>query len=190
MLKFSVALVLFVAFFLSTCDESLPPRVEPQRFLRAEYAFATGVVEIRDSVAVGLGGAFTVSVRNLYAEVLQDSEAARVELDISLRDLPEQRGKAVATRRDLTDQSIVSRGLLTLLPNVDAIFLKQWEHRTSTGRRFWEFVRLTQKVTPRGEPYLESDPVNLVASGKVQLFKAKAPERLPQIHVALVYRIF
>lgn len=190
MFKFPFYIVSTLALLVSTCEESLPPRNEPQRFLQANYSVATGVVEIRDSAAVGLGGAFTISVKNIYVEVLQDSEYARADIDVWLRDFSEQQGKVVSTKRELTDPSLVSGGQLTLRPNVTATFLKQWEHRTIGGRRFWDFVRLTLKSTPLGEPYLESDPVNFVATGRVQLFKTKGPERLPQIQFALVYRIF
>lgn len=185
---FAVVSVVAVAF--STCDESLPPRVEPDVYLEAEYSVATGVVEIRDSEAVGLGGAFTVSVKNVYVEVLQESERARAEIDVWLRAMPEQRGKVIATRRELTDPSIVYGGLLTLRPNARATFLKQWNHTTLGGRRLWEFVRLTQKYTPRGEPYLESDTVRLAASGKVQLFQARGITKLPYLAFNLIYRIY
>ncbi|MEO8168073.1 MAG: hypothetical protein ABI623_07495, partial [bacterium] len=63
-------------------------------------------------------------------------------------------------------------------------------HRTTDGRGFWEFVRLTPKAPPTGDPYLESDTVNFVASGKVQLFKTRAYETLPHIEFSLVYRIY
>lgn len=182
--------LLVLLFSLCGCDELLPPREEPKTFLQAEYSVASGVVEIRDSVAVGLGGSFVISVKNIYTEVLQDFEFARVDIDVWLRDTPAVGGKVVSTKRELTDRTLVFGGQLTLRPNVSATFLKQWEHRTISGRRFWEYVPLTPKVTQTGEPYLESDPVNFVASGKAQLFKAKAPERLPQIQFSLVYRIF
>ncbi len=180
---------LFLFNFLS-CDESLPSRIEPEKFLRATYDVSSGVVEIRDSQAVGLGGAFVISVRNINVEVLQDSEFARAEIEIWLRDIPAQKGIIISTKRELTNPSLIVGGLITLRPNVTATFLKQWEHKTLAGKRFWEFVRLTPKVTPTGEPYLESAPVNFAASGTVQLFKGKAFERLTQIEFSLVYRIF
>jgi hypothetical protein len=184
------AVLSVVASSFSTCEESLPPREEPNVYLEAEYSVSTGVVEIRDSAAVGLGGAFTVSVKNVYVEVLQENEFARAEIDVWLREMPEQRSKVIATRRELTDPSIVYGGLLTLRPNARATFLKQWDHKTLGGRHLWEFVRLTQKYTPRGEPYLESDPLRLAASGKVQLFQARGITKLPRIEFELIYRIF
>jgi hypothetical protein len=106
-----------------------------------------------------------------------------------LRDLPEQHGEVRAAGRDLTT-SLISGGLLTLRPGETATFLKQWPHRTTAQVPFWSFVRLTPRVTQRGEPYLESDSVRFVATGSAQLFKTKGAEKLPQIRFTLVYRIF
>ncbi len=180
----------FFLFNFLSCDESLPSRAEPEKFLRATYDVSTGVVEIRDSQAVGLGGAFVISVKNINVEVLQDSESARAEIEVSLRDVPGQKANVVSTKRELTNPALVFGGLITLRPNVTAVFLKQWEHTTLGGKRCWEFVHLTPKVTPTGEPYLESAPVNFVASGKVQLFKTKSFETLGPLAFSLVYRIF
>ena len=171
-----------------SCDESLPPRDEPEKFLQATYSIATGTVEIRDSMVFGLAGGFVVSVKNINTEVLQDVEAARVELDVWLRDSADVRTKVVATKRELTDPSFVSGGLFTLRPNVSANFLKQWDHRTASGKPFWEYVPMTLKYDEHGNPYFETDSVRFVAKGKVQLFKTKAPELLPQIQFTLVYR--
>lgn len=175
---------------IAGCEETLPPRDEPKKFVQASYLVSEGVVEIRDSVVQNSAGIFLVSVKNVYAEVLQDEEFARGEINIWLRDQPDQRGTTVATKRDLTNQSLVIGGLFTLRPSETATFLKQWSHKTTSGRWFWEFVRLTPKVTPRGERYMESDSVRFIAAGRVQLFKTRAPEILPSIQFTLVYRIF
>ncbi len=190
MCKLTYFIACAVAVFFSNCDESLPPREEPRKFLEASYTVSGPVVTFRDSSFQDLAGAFVVTAKNIYVEVLQDEESARVDIDLRLRDMPEQRGKVIATKRELTDPSLVFGGQLTLRPNLSATFLKQWEHKTTTGKHFWEFVTLTPKTTERGERYLESDSVRFVGSGKVQLFRTRAPEKLPPIQFTLVYRIF
>lgn len=186
----STLVTLIVLSFSLSCDEALPPRDEPQRYLQASYSVFEGVVEVRDSVAVGFGGRFLVSVKNIYSEVLQDDEYARADIDVWLRDRPEQGGKAIASKRDLTDPSLVYLGQLTLRPNVTATFLKQWEHKTTSGRYFWEFVNLHFVPAPFSNGYWESDSVRLVARGRVQLFRTRAQEVLPLIEFTLVYRLW
>lgn len=182
------AIVQLVVF--GACDEFLPPREEPQRYLQASYSVAPGVVEVRDSLAVGLGGSLVVSVKNIYTEVLEDDEFARADIDVWFRDVPARRGTAIASRRDLTDQSLVHAGQLTLPPDVTATFLKRWEHKTTEGRYFWEYVGLHFVEVPHTNGYWESDSVRLVARGRVQLFKTRAQELLPLIEFTLVYRLW
>jgi hypothetical protein len=184
-----ISFTLSIAFLVS-CEESLPPRREPRDFLEASHVVSEAAVEIRDSMVQNTAGTFVVSVKNLYVEVLQEEEFARVDVDVWLRDSASQRANVVALKRDLTNQALVSGGLLTLRPNETATFLKQWSHKTTGGLWFWEFVRLTPKVTPRGERYMESDSVRFLASGRVQLFKTRAPERLLPVQFTLIYRIF
>ncbi|MEO8168074.1 MAG: hypothetical protein ABI623_07500 [bacterium] len=189
-MRLQVIVCFLLSFSVSSCDELLPPREEPNQFLRASYSVVGGAVEVRDSTPVGLIGGFIVSVKNIYNEVLQDQEFARADIDVWMRDLPEQRGKAVAVRRDLTDQSLLIGGQLTLRPNIVATFLNQWGHETTAGKHFWEFVSSHFVAVPFTNGYWESDSVRLVASCKVQLFKTRAPVRLPQIQFTVVYRVW
>lgn len=190
--KFSRVLIVLVGLsgLTAACEESLPPREMPEEFLQAGHQVSEGAVEIRDSSVQNSPGIMVINVKNIYVEVLQDAELARAEITVRLRDQPTQVATVVAGKRDLTNQSLVSAGLLTLRPNETATFLKQWSHKTDGGKWFWEFSRLTRKFTPRGEPYLESDSVRFVASGKVQLFKTRGVKSLPSISFTLVYRIF
>jgi hypothetical protein len=182
--------ILIVLSFSLGCDETLPPRDEPQRYLQASYSVVEGAVEIRDSVAVGFGGRLVVSVKNIYAEVLQGDEYARADFDVWFRDVPDRTGTITASRRDLTDQSLIYAGQLTLRPNVTATFLKHWEHKTTSGRYFWEFVSLHFVSVPFTNGYWESDSVRLVARGRVQLFKTRAPQLLSPIQFTFVYRLW
>ena len=172
------------------CDETLPARDEPQKFLSAVASIDTGAVVFEGGSLQGRAGSFGVIVTNKYSEVLQAEEYARVELDVWLRDRPDKRGKIIATTRDVQNPEIIHAGQLTLLPNASAIFDKQWSHRTTDSTGFWQFVRLTPKVNGHGDHYLESDPVPLVAGGKVQVFRNVQPEKLPEMQFSIVYRLF
>ncbi|MEK9136604.1 MAG: hypothetical protein AAB393_05730, partial [Bacteroidota bacterium] len=135
------------------CDETLPPRDEPQQFLETRVHAIEGVAVFRNDVLESLNGTFFITVKNIYSEVLQAEEYIRGDVEVWLRDLPAQRAVVRATKRDLTNQSMVFGDLLTIGPDSTASFIKRWDHRTSEGRPFWEFVNLTLKYTSRGEPY-------------------------------------
>jgi len=116
-MRVSSTISLLISFLFSTCDESLPPRNEPRDFLQANYGVSEGAVEIRDSTVQNLAGTVVISVKNIYVEVLQEDESAHADIEVWLLDLPGQRGKIAAVKRDLTNQSLVVGGKLTLRPN-------------------------------------------------------------------------
>jgi hypothetical protein len=66
----------------------------------------------------------------------------------------------------------------------------QWEHKTDSGRYFWEFSRLRFVPSPNTNGYWETDPMDFVARGRVQLFRTRAPELLKPIEFTLVYRLW
>lgn len=189
-MRFSVFTIVLIILVPAGCDETLPPRGEVKDFLEASYSVFEGHAIFVDTVASGIGGAFDIRIKNKYVEGLQEEERVRIEIDVWMRDQPEHRGVAVATARDLVNSRIVSGRFLTLLPDSAAKILKQWDYQTSDGHRFWEFVDLRQKFTQDGRPYLESDTIRFVASGKAQIFKNVQPEKLPQIEFKLVFQLF
>jgi len=172
------------------CEESLPPREEPSRFLEADLNAFSGVVVFRDSIPVTNAGSFFLTLKNIYDDVLQEEAFVQATINVALMDEPDQRAVVRADQNNLLNYWILRFNMVTLEPGTEAQFLKQWNHRTVDGIPFWEYVRLTQKFTDRGEPYLESEPMNFVAQGKVQIFKNVPPEPTRQIEFTLTYHIF
>jgi hypothetical protein len=187
--------VSLVAMALSGgCDESLPARVEPQRYLRATLdvvgkgstvAFQIG--EVQPSV---LNGALLIDLKNLHDEALQEAALPDATVEIWLRDSPDERTTVPVRESNLVDPTIVRLGVATLAPKQSASFLKQWNHRTGQGKPFWEFVNRIPGVTPRGAKYYLSDPVNFVAKARVQLFRNVQPEQTDEIEFSVSYMLF
>ncbi len=178
------------AFLAGPCEENLPPRDEPKEFLQTSLDVREGIVIIRTATTEGSAGSFDIRVKSTYSEVLQGDEYIQARLWVWLKGAPDQKGEVIASRRDLQNPAIVHAGKLTLAPNGIAYILKQGTHRTSEGKGFWEFVHLTRRVNSRGEVYFESDPVNLVATGTVQIFRNVQAEKLPQIQFSVVYYVY
>ncbi|MBI5472089.1 MAG: hypothetical protein HY961_07055 [Ignavibacteriae bacterium] len=179
-----------VALLAGPCEESLPPRNEPKDFLQTSLDVRQGIVIIRGGSTEGSFGSFDIQVKSTYSEVLQGDEHIQAKVSVWPKSFPEQKGEVIAARRELQNPGIIYAGKLTLEPNGIAYLLKQGSHRTSEGKGFWEFVRLTRRVNSRGEVYFESDPVNLVATGTVQIFKNVQSEKLPQIQFSFVYYVY
>jgi len=180
----------FFCVVLFACDESLPPRDDPQRYLQARLSVIQGVVTIDLDGRITNAGVLTLTAKNTYNEVLQAETLLEGEVEVWLRDDPNQRAVVRLDRSDLMNSWIVGGGLTTLRPDSPAVFVKQWSHMTTGGAPLWGFVGLTPRVTAHGVPFCESGPVHLVAEGSVQLFKNVAPVKTAQIEFTLVYQVF
>jgi hypothetical protein len=175
-----------------SCDESLPP----QESIPTVMSGATGVrfpgqtVVIRDGAPVGTIGSLIAMVRNIYDEVLEDTATVDVVLTVALVDHPEVHGTVTLGANDVTTWQFFHQNLLTLKVDSTVVLEKQWTHRTDDGTPFWDYVRLTPKFTPAGEPYCASDPVRYRVQGRARLFKyAPAVELTPQ-EIVITYMIF
>jgi hypothetical protein len=186
---YSLGILIVLSFSLS-CDETLPPRDEPRQALETSAIAVEGTVVVRGGVTDGLNGAFIMKVKNVYSEVLQGEEYVHGDVDVWLRDLPEQRTTVRATRSNLTNPNLVAAGLVTLGPDTTATLLTRWNHNTSLGQPFWGFGRLTLKFTTRGEPYLESDSLHFIATARIQVFKNVQAKTIGPFEYTLVYNIF
>ncbi len=181
----------FVAVLASGCDEMLPPRDEPERFLVTTAVGLDGIVSYRGGAFDGNGGALLLTVKNVYSEVLQGEERIRGDVDVWMKDMPDKHALVQATKSNLTSPNLVRFNLVTLGPDTSATLLKRWEPRitagSDSGHFFWEYVDSTQKFTALGKPYWESEPVHFVANARIQIFKNVQAVTVKQLEFTVVY---
>ena len=172
------------------CDESLPPRDDPQGYLHASLSVEGGVVTVAGDGSISRGGALTVGVTNSHDEVLQAEASVLVDVEVWMRDAPDRYALAQLDERNLVTAWLVRGGLTTLPPGSTGRLAGQWSHRTVSGEPFWNFVQQRQKIGKNGVPFMESDPVVLEAQASVRLFKGIAPIQTSRVQFTLVYQIF
>jgi hypothetical protein len=172
------------------CDESLPPRNDPLAVLAAGLEANSGIVEIRDSLPTGLEGTFRGSLQNNFVEVLQDSQRVRMVLDVTVKGHPEIHALIVAERYYAEEPQFLSGDILTIPPGGVLHILPPWSHRTDAGIWFWAFGPMDSGVTSKGEPFLQSGPITLVAAGTVQGFRRVGAMRVGPIEATVRYRVF
>ncbi len=150
-----------------------------------------GTVVIRDSIPVGMLGAFSSSVKNVYTEVLQDTQRIRMDVEVWLKDQPTARATIHGTEIDLVNRWLLVRGsLLTLGIDTAALVQKQWSHRTDAGVPFWNYSNLWPAATVSGESYCQSESLRFVGRATVQVFKNVQPKRLPDFEFTQIYQVF
>jgi hypothetical protein len=179
-----------LALLPAGCDESLPPRNDPLAVLAAGLEANSGIIEIRDSLPTGLEGTFRGSLENRFVEVLQDSQRIRMVLDVSVKNNPEIHARIVAERHYAEEPQFLSGDILTIPPGGVLHILAPWSHRTDAGIWFWAFGPMVRGFTSKGEPFLESAPITLVAEGTVQGFRRVGALRVGPVEATVRYRVF
>jgi hypothetical protein len=185
-----VAWAIAASLTVISCDESLPPRLEDPNSLVFGVKLESGACVIDSTGAYG-AGAVDIQCTNTYYEVLQDSEHIKVQLDIWLVEHPEANAHVSFYAEALRDSTLISKGLLTLVPHHPAELYHQWNHKTSLGRDFYSYLHLTLKFNPlKGIYWLESDTTTMAMQGSVQFFKKVPPYTIPLTKSSVVYEIY
>jgi len=175
------------------CDESLPPRGDPQDYLAISMTATPGTVLLREDLSMfsEMPGAFTVGLTNLHDEVLQSTEDISIDITISVQGSSSHGGTTHGDRNQLlTFWMMQNQDQLTIEPDSTAIFFIQWDH---ADLRVWESAGLTfhrQPGNPVDITWFESGPVTIIGNGTARFFKDVAPLTLPESRAVIDYRIF
>ena len=197
----NAVIVGMMLFSISSCEESLPPRVDPPTVLLSSLEMiGTPLIVVRDSLPIGTQGAFEARVLNVYDEVLQDSARIRLTLEVTLPELSkfkvfagsqgEQKATVRAGEESLVNSNLLWRGYLTVGVDTAVILRKLWNHRTDDGVPFWSLVNLHPGATNSGELFCQSDTLTLTVKGSVQVFNIVQPQVFPDMHIRIVYKVF
>jgi hypothetical protein len=129
-------------------------------------------------------------LKNTFVEVLQDSQRVRMVLEVTVKNHPEIHALIVAERHYAEEPQFLNGDMLTIPPGGVLHILSPWSHRTDAGIWFWAFGPMTPGTTSKGEPYLESRPITLVAEGTVQGFRKVGALRVVPAEATVRYRVF
>lgn len=168
--------IIIVVLLLTSCDESLPPRDEPNEFLaaacRCDFSKNDGTLPYL---------LILVSVRNVYSETFSQTADIAGSMVIEWKDHPQQQRHAAISINDLTfngpwgapietHSSYNPRTNTITIPPGDSIsLLYTWNYRTDDGHD------LQRSFHYAPDPYdgtrLISDRETFVISAGVRLFK-------------------
>ncbi len=196
---FHALLVVGCSCIVQGCDESLPPRIKPERFLKASlFVRPNSIVNVFIDSAVagfpitinGASGSINVSLKNFYNEVLEARPSINAKVDVWLTSEPTIHTSVLFGEADVEYPYIEPGGLLTVLPGDSVSMTKQWHHIADVGRAFWNYVQLRGRVDGTGRFYYESAPVRYTATATVQAFENVPAERTGPYEFELVYHVY
>lgn len=172
--------VLLLALFGFGCQESLPPRLEPQGVLRADVSLLTTTIQFSsaDSSVFGSSGELIMQVENVYTDVLQDTALVQATVTMYLKDQPGQVSTLTADDNDIVNYFQVLEGrILTLGVDTSVVMAKVSQYRTGAGVPLWNSLAFTLHQVGKAV-WRESPPQVLVVDALLQAY-----QRLPAIHV-------
>lgn len=183
----------------ASCDETLPPRIEPTDFLSASVRMQpNSIVNVFiDSNAVGYPitingspGSIELVVKSFFNEVLEERPFIKADVDVWLTSQPTVKTRVEFTEVNVDYPYIEPGGFLTLVPGDSVGMSKQWSHIADVGRGFWNYVQLRGRVDGSNRFYFESSPVRFTATASVQIFENVPAERTEPYEFSLVYHVY
>ena len=173
------------------CEESLPPRNDPEEFLRASLVPMQGRLVYIDGTTV-LHGTMMMRVVliNLHDEALQGSALVRGEIRVWLRDHPDKQKTFSWNADNLQNPSVVRGSTATLGVDSSAMLSALWDQRTDAGEPFWWYGKYRELHTSKGERYFESDSVYFIAEGRMQLFRDVQALTAAPITYGVIYQLW
>ena len=190
---------LLFSFVVMGCDEALPPRNEPAKFLKASvHVRPNSIVNVlidsnivnAPEVIRGSSGSLEISLKSFYNEVLEEKPYVKGKIDVWLTTQPSIRTSVEFTEANVDYPYIEPGGYLTLVPGDSVSMSKQWHHKADVGRGFWNYVQLRGRVDGSGRFYFESAPVRFTAVATMQAFENVPAEKSEPYEFELIYYIY
>jgi hypothetical protein len=185
-----------VALFVFGCDESLPPREEPENVIDAKLQIDSRIHVVRlDSLGVVADltqASASYRVTSNHDEVLSDSADVFCEVEIWVHEFPSYTVTLTGGALNLVGRVQVFSGILYLEPGGQPAHVQMHWNHWGNGQGVWTlpFVSLTERTNLNGEKYLESQRIWFRAKASGRLWKNMPEEDAPEIHFWHVYRIF
>jgi hypothetical protein len=189
-----------LAFPFLHCDEALPTREEPRKFLKASLNVRPLVVHVVvDSSAgpqypervSGTNGSLELSLVSYYGEVLQDHARIQGTIDVWMASRPEVRATVTIDEADVDYPVFDPDGVLTLIPGDSVHAAKQWNHLATNGRGFYRYGPMTPGYDPiERRSFYQSAPIRFNASATFQVFENVQAEKTEVYEFSLIYRLY
>ena len=205
-------LLTLLALSVSSCEELLPPRDDPQDLLTATVTAQSGLFAFVDTSTAqhlrwgqwspdvffieSIG--FVLAITNHYDEVLQGPPYLKGKMEVQVS--PTRRGTFEFEGGVYWPPTLIQGDMLTLEPG-DTLYLQvAWDHFLRPGIPIWEKDWSGGAMTFLGTEFLpgfpfrlgkfRSPPVRLEITGSIQVFEKLPPVEVGKAELTAIYDVY
>lgn len=176
--------------FFPGCEESLPPRSDPESVLVPAVSMTDVLVRV-EAGEVTRGGNVELSMKNAYDDVLSESAGVKAYVRVTLQEYPSYTRLLVFNELDIATPGQIIGHTLTLGVNETIKLMQPWDHRVDSTMSYWNAGMTYQRfVTDKGVEYFESSPVHLIVDANLQIFQRVPAVQLPRQVFTIVYQLW
>jgi len=184
------ALAILSTLLFPACEESLPPRTEPENVLIPGLSMTDVLVRV-EAGRVTRGGNLELSMKNAYDEVLSEKSGVRAYVRVTLQEYPAYTRMLVFDEADIVTPGLITGSTLTLGVNETIRLMQPWDHRLDSTLSFWAAGMTFQRfLTDKGVEYFESSPVHIIVDANLQIFQRVPAVQLPRQVFTIVYQLW
>ncbi len=185
-----LAFLILGAHFLPACDEVLPPREQPQKFIDMTLDVSPKEYITIDPSKGWQELSFILTLRNAYDEVLEDTAHIRGSVDIWFQGDRSVHASVKGGEPELIGGTVPRNGILTLRPDSAVVMKLDWNHFTDRNLLVWWYVQRKDTVDNVGRTFFRTEPVVLFVKASLQVFKNVQALTATAARVATVYRVY
>jgi hypothetical protein len=159
----TLLLCLILLCQLLSCEESLPPRIEPENTLAI-----TDVIYVQGMYGTGPFMEFIFTIENLYEETFQEEINIDGMATIWWKIRPDVRITLPIGNQHLVPPSRISGNVLTIDPGAHCALKIYWYLKLADGRSLLDLLDYTGSVAVEG--LVKSKPEIFVMEAEIKLF--------------------
>ena len=143
---------------LLSCEESLPTRNEPENLIVGDFRLNSYRINVCASTSSPMiYKAFSVGIKNIFDETLQNSMKISVDLTLWTKYWPD-------VKRNIHFEKINPNEIITIDPGTTYWIDIEWDHKDDNGNYIWDAVRPAVNLSKWG------NEIEFYVSGTIQVF--------------------
>jgi len=187
-----VLLAAVLAMVCVGCEESLPPRIDPEEVLHPDVQIVGNTISLHgyDHDTLFTGGNVRLFVTNVHDEVLSEEALIRATVTMHLKQKPDSVRTLELGRENLVLPAGFFGSVLTIGVQERVELLAVWDQRTDGGTPFWTFPLYHEAYDSKGRVFYQSDTLYMSVTTSMQVFEKVQALEIIHRELPVVYELY